>query len=196
MSDDPLSTLVYVSRSTFVGEWAEFMRQTEQILSSAHVFNKRLDVTGLLMVGRSCFAQIFEGSESAVEAVFERVLSDTRHEDVVVLTREALHERIFGDWTMAFVADRSGLLDRFVSSHSPENRMGAGNGLLMPLPPCEQLLHEVEYLAGDVARSRVSSILRSSPRPHSCEGAAALPVRGAAAPPPVSSGTARSPGTP
>ena len=163
---DPLSMLAYVSRSTFQGQWVEFMRHTDQILSSARLFNERLEVTGLLMVGGNCFAQILEGSRSAVEEVFEKVLSDTRHESIVVLTREALQERIFGDWSMAFVADRSGLLDRFVSFCSLEDGVEAGNGMVTPLPPCEQLLQEVEYLAGDTARSCVSSMLGGSAGRH------------------------------
>lgn len=47
------------------------------------------------------FAQTLEGPFDGVQATFERIQLDHRHEDVVLLQADTVAIRTFGDWAMA-----------------------------------------------------------------------------------------------
>ena len=49
------------------------------------------------------FAQVLEGVRKDIEATFERIQRDERHEDVEILAFEEAQSRGFPSWSMAFV---------------------------------------------------------------------------------------------
>ncbi|SDG48723.1 PAS domain S-box protein [Roseospirillum parvum] len=62
--------------------------------------NQTADLTGALVVGDSFILQYLEGSPEQVDAVFERIRSDPRHDAVEVLDRGETASRMFADWSM------------------------------------------------------------------------------------------------
>ncbi len=102
MSDD-LYRLVYYSRNAMVGDAAMLAEAISSILEKSQANNGRVGVTGALMFNSGCFAQVLEGSQTAVEEVFERIQQDERHGDVSLLAFEPSAERAFENWSMGFV---------------------------------------------------------------------------------------------
>ena len=56
-----------------------------KIFSVARANNKASDITGALMMHEAWFAQVLEGPEDKVRALFEKIKTDKRHD--VVETR-------------------------------------------------------------------------------------------------------------
>jgi hypothetical protein len=95
--------LVYFSRNTMPGTNDEIVEGIHQILKSSRSNNARVGVTGALLFNSGCFAQVLEGSSSAVSETFERIQWDDRHSDVLVLEYGPVAARAFPDWSMSFV---------------------------------------------------------------------------------------------
>src|ERR1700761_551157 len=77
--------------------------QLGTLFSGARSNNKKQDITGALLVYGDWFAQVLEGSEEPVRALFARIEQDDRHDQVSVL-EAGQAERVFGRWAMARVA--------------------------------------------------------------------------------------------
>lgn len=95
--------LVYISRNAMPGTNDEVVEGIHQILKSSRSNNARVGVTGALLFNSGCFAQVLEGSSSAVSETFERIQWDERHSDVLVLDYSPVTARAFPDWSMSFV---------------------------------------------------------------------------------------------
>ena len=98
----PLHRLVYCSRNAIADAHDDVSREVGQILEVSRRNNRRDGVTGALLYGEGCFAQVLEGPLAAVEQTFERIQCDFRHADVIVLESTAVRARLFGDWSMAY----------------------------------------------------------------------------------------------
>lgn len=115
MSDD-LYRLVYYSRNAIAGDATALASAISSILATSQANNERVGVTGALMFNSGCFAQVLEGSRSAIEEVFERIQQDERHGDVSLLAFDPAPSRAFENWSMGFVgaslddAERYGVL--------------------------------------------------------------------------------------
>lgn len=62
--------------------------------------NRRDDVTGGLVYDDGVFFQVIEGAVEDLQRLMGRLSADTRHADIVVLSTEAIAERLFADWSM------------------------------------------------------------------------------------------------
>jgi len=81
-------------------------RKTELggLFSVARSKNKRLSITGALLISGDWFAQALEGDEEAVRALFATIERDSRHERISVLEDRTVPGRVFGRWAMARVS--------------------------------------------------------------------------------------------
>jgi Sensors of blue-light using FAD len=75
------------------------------LLMRAAAANEGRDVTGLLLFEYGVFAQCIEGPCEEVDALWRKVQKDQRHENVLLLKREALTSRWFPDWRMGLASD-------------------------------------------------------------------------------------------
>lgn len=105
MSDTGTIQLVYASRSTFGDDFGvpATRRELLRIVRRSRSHNGANGIVGVLHFGRGCFLQVLEGSEAAVEALFEGIRADPRNTDVTLLRRRAIAECRFGDWRMKFL---------------------------------------------------------------------------------------------
>ena len=117
-----LLEIIYCSRETTLGiEPAD--PKIGAILTAARRINERLRITGALMFNAGCFVQLLEGPVGAVDQLFERIRTDPRHHDVVVLSRRPVSDRLFPDWAMGFVptheepAAKAAIARAFASAH-------------------------------------------------------------------------------
>ncbi len=74
------------------------------ILTQARANNKAKNITGLLYYNGQRFLQIIEGSELDIEALFQSISRDDRHQDIEVLHKDYIETRSFENWHMAYEA--------------------------------------------------------------------------------------------
>ena len=94
-----LVRLLYVSKP--VGPITTYV--TSSILETSSVNNKKTDITGVLCQGSGIYLQVIEGQRSDISALFSRIMADTRHNTVVILSMEEIEQRRYGQWSMALV---------------------------------------------------------------------------------------------
>ncbi len=75
----------------------------DSILKEAEEYNKAAEITGQLIYRGGVFIQLLEGEEKAVQALMGKITMDyKRHENIRVLFKRSITERLFPDWNMAF----------------------------------------------------------------------------------------------
>jgi hypothetical protein len=94
--------LIYRSRSR-IGT-TDRRRQLGEIFSAARSTNKKLGVTGALLITDDQFVQTLEGHEPVVRDLYVKIGKDRRHEHIELLESGDVPERVFGKWAMAKVA--------------------------------------------------------------------------------------------
>ena len=105
MTDTPgLFRLVYASRNLLPDAAAQ--AEVSAILATARANNAALGITGALLFCDDAFVQALEGPMPAVEALFERIQCDPRHDHVVVLDAAPAESRHFAAWSMAYAGRR------------------------------------------------------------------------------------------
>ena len=109
-------SLVYASRAAGDAGDATLMPQIEAILATSRRNNSACGVTGALLVTEGRFVQVLEGERDAVQATYERILHDARHDDIDILSSQLSDRRRFKDWSMAFVGDSPALRQRFADA--------------------------------------------------------------------------------
>ncbi len=65
--------------------------------------NQEIGITGLLVLSGDQFLQALEGPADAVNALYARIIRDTRHHDLRLISYEPIEETYFHDWGMSLV---------------------------------------------------------------------------------------------
>ena len=75
------------------------------LFSTARSNNKKQQITGALLIYGDWFAQVLEGAEGPVRALFATIEADPRHENISVIQSGTAGERLFSRWAMARVSE-------------------------------------------------------------------------------------------
>ena len=94
-----LVRLMYASRALAAVDQEELLA----ILKKSKANNLKAGVTGVLCFSEGIFMQVLEGGRSGVNKLYNRIASDARHSDVVLLNYEEIAERRFAGWSMGQV---------------------------------------------------------------------------------------------
>ncbi len=94
-----LTRLIYASRMAKGVDPGDLMR----ILEASRRNNEKLGVTGVLCYSPAGFLQVIEGPSDSVNELFRRIVRDTRNDNVTLLWFDAVAQRDFPDWAMAYV---------------------------------------------------------------------------------------------
>ncbi len=94
-----LVRLMYASRAVPAVDQDELL----SILRKSKANNPPLGVTGVLCFSEGIFLQVLEGGRSAVNRLYNRIASDSRHTQVELLSYEEIGERSFAGWSMGQV---------------------------------------------------------------------------------------------
>jgi len=92
-----------LKRIKYISRFASGLDATEvdTIGREATRKNEAVGITGILLTGGGFFFQILEGPAEAVDAVYEAITTDARHQDVLLLaTQDGVRDRLFPDWAM------------------------------------------------------------------------------------------------
>lgn len=98
-----LTRLVYVSTKTDLCKTADI----EDILTVARNKNTKSGLTGMLCFNSQYFLQCIEGSRSAINSTYHKILNDKRHSKVVMLDYKEIATREFNDWSMGYTPESS-----------------------------------------------------------------------------------------
>jgi hypothetical protein len=92
--------LIYISTAI------KLMNQQElcEILTVSRKNNVQNDITGILLYSEGIFLQALEGSKSSVNEVYSKIEKDQRHKNLIMLITGESDNRMFPNWSMAFIA--------------------------------------------------------------------------------------------
>jgi hypothetical protein len=94
-----LVRLLYASRAS-----AAVSQQTiDAILERSRANNPALGITGVLCHSGDVYMQVLEGGRDTVNGLYNRIASDARHRQVILLDYQEISERRFAGWTMGQV---------------------------------------------------------------------------------------------
>lgn len=101
-----LVQLVYVSRALFnaSNNLSSVEPEVARILAVSRINNKKNGLVGVLYYGNSCFFQCLQGEESAVDALYDRLHLDSRHNDIKLLSKTNIGQLSFSKWQMKYVS--------------------------------------------------------------------------------------------
>jgi hypothetical protein len=107
----PITQLSYLSCAKSGLKKSDFTT----ILDKAITGNSKSDITGILVYCNGFFFQVLEGDDTQVLALFNKIVLDHRHENVVKLQHNIIQDRVFDKWNMAFKSYNTALktLDNF-----------------------------------------------------------------------------------
>lgn len=102
-----LKHVIYTSRPTFFD-----IEILDNILHTSRINNTKWDITGNLIFHSDLFLQLLEGPPDAIDSLYQGILLDNRHTDIVKLRDELTHRRLFATWTMKNDIFQSWMLSR------------------------------------------------------------------------------------
>ena len=100
MTSPNLVRLTYASTSASAqrGGGTAVDPEIGRILQACKTNNPKREIGGVLHYGHGYFLQVLEGPEEEVDALYQKISSDSRHQDVRTLDERQVEERRFPDW--------------------------------------------------------------------------------------------------
>jgi len=100
MHETDLDSLVYVSSAVRLLSPEEI----EYLLNRARERNKEYGITGVLLQIDGNFMQYIEGPKDNLDIIYKIIREDEQHTGLILVAREAIESRQFGDWSLAYYA--------------------------------------------------------------------------------------------
>jgi len=94
-----LIRLIYASAARTEMSYAELTN----ILRTAEAHNGQQGITGILCYGGGMFLQALEGERAVVNALYNRIIADPRHDQCEILRYGRIATRRYDQWKMKFV---------------------------------------------------------------------------------------------
>ena len=107
LSEEEIRHVIYISKPTHFDHIV-----LEDILTKSRANNPAIGVTGNLIYHSDLFLQLLEGPHLAVNRLYETILADNRHTDIVKLRDETFNRRLFASWAMKNDGHQSWMLSR------------------------------------------------------------------------------------
>ena len=107
ISKDEVRQVIYVSKPTHFDHLV-----LDDILNKSRAKNPEVGITGNLIYHADLFLQLLEGPYSAVHKLYEKILADNRHDDIVKLRDASFNRRLFASWAMKNEGHQSWMLSR------------------------------------------------------------------------------------
>ena len=107
ISEEEVRHVIYLSRPTHFDHLV-----LEEILTKSRLNNPAVGITGNLIYHSDLFLQLLEGPPLAVHKLYQTILADNRHADLVKLRDEAFSRRLFASWAMKNDGHQSWMLSR------------------------------------------------------------------------------------
>ena len=99
--------VIYISKPTHFDHMV-----LENILTKSRAKNPSVGITGNLVYHADLFLQLLEGPHLAVHKLYEKILADNSHSDIIKLRDESFNRRLFASWAMKNEGHQSWMLSR------------------------------------------------------------------------------------
>lgn len=76
------------------------MEEFDSLCLKTSEFNRKVDISGLLLSNGKEFMQCIEGPAAAVRVLYSKIQRDVRHRDIRLLFSSPVSGRIFNGWSM------------------------------------------------------------------------------------------------
>lgn len=101
--------LVYASEANVKNLKSGVNPEIGRILSVSKRNNARRGIGGVLYYGDGYFFQVLEGDKEPVQTLFSKICNDPRHKNAMVLDTSEIKRRLFADWSMQFIPNKSAI---------------------------------------------------------------------------------------
>ena len=92
---EEIKHVIYISRPTHFDHIV-----LDDILTTSRSNNPQNKITGNLIFHSDLFLQMLEGPLEAINNLYNKILSDSRHDDIVKLRDSEFPKRLFSSWAM------------------------------------------------------------------------------------------------
>lgn len=79
--------------------------EIDNIVTSSQVRNRKSGITGALYYNRKHYFQCLEGGRTAVNQLYNKIVSDPRHHNCRMFLFRDINQRDFTDWDMAYIGE-------------------------------------------------------------------------------------------
>ena len=77
----------------------------KEIMTKADEFNRENEITGILLYNERNFFQLVEGEKKTVQDLYERILQDTRHQNIIKFLEKPVSRPSFDGYLTEFITD-------------------------------------------------------------------------------------------
>lgn len=77
------------------------------IMKKANEFNKREEITGILLYNERSFFQLIEGEKKTIQDLYERITQDSRHQDIIKFLEQPVSRPSFDGYMTDFITDNN-----------------------------------------------------------------------------------------
>ena len=92
----------------------------ETLVHASAAYNTAYEITGILVFRDKFFLQVLEGERSQVMALFTKISTDARHQNIQILSESAITRRQFPNWAMELISSLDSFYNRaFLDSYDP-----------------------------------------------------------------------------
>ncbi|WP_180022935.1 BLUF domain-containing protein [Acinetobacter sp. YH16044] len=99
--------------STRVEQQFDLIQDLSDILVKARSFNNEQRIFGVLYYAEGRFFQCLQGEHAALEQLFQHIMQDTRHQDIVRYPDQSIDQIDFSKWSMKYVNRHSEIASLF-----------------------------------------------------------------------------------
>ena len=92
-----LKQVIYVSEKTDSSD-----SSLTKIFDISEKNNPEKGISGCLLIGSNSYLQFLEGPSEAVEELYSKIKTDSRHTNVKKLHDQRIEEKLFSSWSMKF----------------------------------------------------------------------------------------------
>jgi hypothetical protein len=104
MPKSDLDSIVYVSSAVRLFS----LDETEYLVKRARERNKEYGITGVKLQIDGNFIEYLEGPKENLDIIYKIIREDEQHTGLILIAREAIESRLFGDWPLAYFAQDGG----------------------------------------------------------------------------------------
>jgi len=137
-----------LTRLIYFSEWdkSQYL-DLDALLEKSRINNKAVDVSGFLFFDGLYFVQALEGNRCDVSNTYHRIVTDTRHKNLILITSLEIRSRLFAGWSMGLHEGAS-----LVTRHALLNAFSLG-----ALDPANITVEDTQFFLQTLARKLQSS---------------------------------------
>ncbi len=85
----------------------------KSIMAASQAKNPARNISSVLCFNTTHFLEILEGPHRVVDALYTKILTDTRHRNVQTVIKEGVESRLCDGWSMVFLGNEPSMIDLY-----------------------------------------------------------------------------------